>query len=230
MCYEIARVLGYECAKIELAKDESNTLGILNYLFLDITKTEHVDAISYLKQGSLTRPEFYTIKNIKQVLDSLDTNLFKDFLKIMVFDALVGEQDRHEENWGIEITNNKYKISPLYDNGCNLLREFKSEVFAEQFYSNKKDFASYINRSKTLIYKENIKTRYKHFELIEYLKKEYPILISKELKNLTKLTNKKIENIVNAIPKRLLTIKHKEYIINYLKRRRDILININETR
>ena len=34
MCYEIAKVLGYECAKIELAKDKNDVLGILNYLFI----------------------------------------------------------------------------------------------------------------------------------------------------------------------------------------------------
>lgn len=35
MSYEIARVLGYKCAKIELAYDEENELGILNYIFVD---------------------------------------------------------------------------------------------------------------------------------------------------------------------------------------------------
>lgn len=81
---------------------------------------------------------------------------------------------------------------------------------------------------KTYFYKEDKKTRYKHFELIEYLYSEYPELIKKEIYNLKKLTNKKIEEIVNAIPDDLLTNKHKEYIIEYLKRRKEILLNIIE--
>lgn len=32
MSYEIAKVLGYSCAHIELARDRKNNLGILNYL------------------------------------------------------------------------------------------------------------------------------------------------------------------------------------------------------
>ena len=36
MSYEIAKVLGYECARIELARDTDGTLGVLNYLFIEI--------------------------------------------------------------------------------------------------------------------------------------------------------------------------------------------------
>lgn len=96
MCYEIAKILNYPCAKIELAKDTSNVLGVLNYLFIDINKEEHTDAVSYLNIDKKNRNQFYTISNIKKTIDELGNNLFKDFMKIMLFDALVGEQDRHE--------------------------------------------------------------------------------------------------------------------------------------
>lgn len=224
--YEIAKVLGYECATIELAKDYDNTLGVLNYLFIDINKFIHEDAISYLNPNNESRKKFYTITNIKKVLDNLDKSLFKDFIKIMIFDALIGEQDRHEENWGIEKIGNNYKLSPLYDNGCSLLREFKDETFSNNYYSGKKNFNSYIEKSKTVIHKENDGTNYKHFELIEYLNKNYYDIVQKEIKNLSKLTDDIIEKIVQNIPDELLTEKHKIYIIEYLKRRRNIILNI----
>lgn len=227
MSYEIAKVLGYECARIELARDTDGTLGVLNYLFIEIGSTEHIDAVSYLNIHSNERPKYYTISNIKKTLDELDVNLFNEFIKIMVFDALVGEQDRHEENWGIERINGKYRFSPLYDNGCNLLRNFKDKTYAEAYYSGIKDFDAYINRSKTIIYKEDNKSQYKHFELIEYLNYRYHDIIQKEIKNLNKLTDDIIEEIVGNIPDELLTKKHKEHIIIYLKKRRDILLNIN---
>lgn len=155
----------------------------------------------------------------------LNEDLFYQFLKIMVFDALVGEQDRHEENWGITRKNRKYKLSPLYDNGCNLLREFYKKENAEKYYTGQKSFESYIKRSKTLIYKED-GSRYKHFELIEELYKMYTNEITREIKNLEKLSNTKIENIVNKIPDNIITTKHKEYIINYIKIRKNCLLNI----
>lgn len=226
MCYEIAKILGYDCARIELAIDEQGNLGVLNYLFIDLGTIEHIDAVSYLNIHENQRSQFYTISNIKKKLDTLNVLLFRDFIKIMIFDALVGEQDRHEENWGIERTEQGYKMSPLYDNGCNLLREFRDESFAEKFYSGKKSFDAYIRRSKTILYKENHSVQYKHFELIEYLNQIYHEDVQKELSNLILLTDKNIEIVVNKIPDELLTSRHREYIINYLKKRRDILLCI----
>lgn len=224
--YEIAKVLGYECARIELATDESGEIGVLNYLFVNNNLVTHMDAISYLNKQEKEKPQYYTISNIKETLDKLNTKLFEGFIKIMLFDALVGETDRHEENWGIETTPDGYKFSPLYDNGCNLLREFRNAETLEKYDNGDKDFEKYIYRSSTYIYKEDNIHRFKHFELIEYLNENYHDLIFKEINNLNKLTNKKIHEIVNKIPNHLLTNKHKEYIIDYLIKRRNILLSI----
>lgn len=230
IAYEIAEVLGYKCAKIDLATDEDNKIGILNYYFSDKLKKPHIDIVAYLNKKKNERKKYYTISNIKLVLDEIDTDMFKDFVKIMIFDALIGEQDRHEENWGITEKKGKYYISPLYDNGDSLLREFKNIENAKKYYNEIKDFDKYINRSKTLIYKENNQNQYKHFELIEYLYDNYPNHVIYEIDNLKKLTDEKINELVNKIPDELLTIKHKEYIIEYLKKRKKILLDIKEKR
>lgn len=231
MCYEIAKVLGYDCARIELAKDTEGVLGVLNYFFVDSnTKNNilHMDAVVYLKKDNEERSSFYSLSNIKSRLDALDENLFYEFIRIMVFDALVGEQDRHEENWGVQIIDNQYRISPLYDNGCSLLREFKNEQFARKYYTGKNPFDAYIKRSRTLIYKEGTNKKYKHFELVEYLLNNYPNIVEKEILNLNKLTDNVIVEIVEKIPDDLITEMHKKFIIEYLKIRRDILLNMNK--
>lgn len=226
MSYEIAKVLGYSCARIEFGEDEEGRIGILNYLFVNRQDEVHNDAISYINKDSRERCEFYTISNIKKCLDEIDDKLFFDFLKIVLFDSLVGETDRHEENWGITKSVRGYKLSPLYDNGCNLLRNFRDYSFAKKYYDGVKDFNSYIKRAKSVIYKENHKERYNLFELVEYLYKLYPDIIKKEIVNLEKLTDSVIENIVSSIPDRLLIMEHKKFIIDYLKERRNILMSI----
>lgn len=230
LAYEIAKVLGYKCAKIDLAIDDDNQIGVLNYYFSDRITAPHTDIVAYLNKNKNERNYYYTISNIKYVLDEIDNNLFKDFVKIMIFDALIGEQDRHEENWGITESDGKYYISPLYDNGDSLLREFKNIENALKYYNKQKDFDAYINRSKTIIYKEDNTSKYKHFELVKYLYDNYPQYTTSELNNLKKLTNEIIDEVVNKIPDDLLTIEHKTYIIMYLIKRRDILLNIEETR
>lgn len=226
LAYEIAKVLEYNCAKIELAVDNDNKIGVLNYYFSDRFNAPHTDIVAYLNKDTKERKNYYTISNIKSVLDNIDTDLFKDFIKIMIFDALIGEQDRHEENWGITEKQGKNFISPLYDNGDSLLREFRNTANARKYYDGIKDFNVYINRSHTIIYKEDNKNQYKHFELIEYLYDNYPQYVIPEIDNLKKLNDEIIKELVNKIPNELLTNEHKEYIIMYLIRRRDILLNI----
>lgn len=229
MAYEIAKILNKPCAEIEFAKDENGTIGIISYLFVDINNKRHakthIDAKDFFNQNEFQRKEFCTIKNIKIFLDKFNPTLFESFLGIMVFDALVGETDRHEENWGLLKIDNKYQISPLYDSGCNLLREFKDPDNANKYYDGTKDFDKYIERSKTLIYKENGQ-RYRHMELIQELYANYPNVISREIQNLEKLTDRKVKRILKKIPKKFLEKKHKEYIYKYIIKRRNILLNM----
>lgn len=42
-------------------------------------------------------------------------------------------------------------MSPLYDNGCNLLKEFYDYNYAQKYYEGKKDFEAYIERSVAVI-------------------------------------------------------------------------------
>lgn len=225
IAYEIAKYLNYECAKIDLAYDYFGNLGVLNYFFSNDINLHHTDIVAYLNKKSSERNYYYTISNIKSVLDDINPNLFKGFIKIMVFDALIGEQDRHEENWGIVENNGNLYISPLYDNGDSLLREFQNPKIALKYYNGTKNFDAYIKRSKTLIYKENNLEKYSHFELIEYLINIHPNLVIPELEKIKTLNDDVIRKIVERIPNELLTIEHKKYIIMYLIRRRDILLS-----
>ena len=200
-------------------------LAILNYGFIDFNQESHTDAISYLNKSDTSRSEFHKLSHIKKVLDNIDKNLFSSFIGIMVFDALVGQTDRHEENWGIIYgKNNEYRLSPLYDNGSSLLDKFFDKEYLEKFEKSGRNIVDYSKSSKTYIYKED-KSKFSHFELIEYLVKNNYDDVIIYLEKLKNLSNEDIVKIVNAIPKEMLTEKHREYIIKYLKERRDILLS-----
>ena len=85
---------------------------------------------------------------------------------------------------------------------------------------------AYIERSRTMIYKEDNKEKYKHFDLIKYLYNKFPQYVIPEIGNLSKLKDEIIEEIVNKIPGKLLTNEHKKYIILYIFKRRNMLLNI----
>ena len=98
----------------------------------------------------------------------------------------------------------------------------------QEYESGKKTFKDYINKPKSVIYKDDHSGQYKLVELIEFLYEKYPEQIKKELINLDKLTESKIEEIVNKISNDLLTELHKKYIIQFLKERKKILQGIIE--
>lgn len=222
---EIAKILKKDVAKIEFAKDENGILGIISYLFINNTIT-HTDAKDFFNENEFDRKKFCTINSIHRFLCRFGEKEFEKFIGIMVFDALIGETDRHEENWGLLKRNDIYSLSPIYDSSCNLLRQLKDSKYAEKIYNGTIDFNKFIMNSKTYIYKEEQKRTYKHFELIQKLYEEYPIVVAKELENLKRLTNRKINNILNKLPDGIINAKHKEYIYRYLIKRKEILLGI----
>jgi hypothetical protein len=221
IAYEIAKVLKFKCAKIELAIDKDGTLGILNYYFLK-KGTVHSDALFYLRKMGNDRSEYHNLKNVLNFLEAQNKQVVNDFLKIMLFDSLIGEQDRHEENWGITKSLNEVSLSPIYDNGCSLLRDQSTNLDELLHYPEKMN--KYIQKSTSLIY-DNYGKKYKHFALIDELLNIYPDQMKKIIKNLKKLNDKKVEDIVNAMPKNYLSEKHKKCIIIFIKKRRDILLS-----
>lgn len=230
IAYEIAKSIGYNCARIELAYDEKGELCVLNYFFLREGE-KHDDIAPYLmdvKKEGQTRKDFYTYENIKSVLMRMDKSksLYRSFVKIMIFDALIGEQDRHEENWGIIVNDLGTFMSPLYDNGDSLLRDFYNAEFGNKFYNKEKDFNKYICKSLTQIYDEN-KKKYRHFDLIQKLCDDDKQFVKKEIANIRlKLPDKRIRDIVMAIPCDCMSNIQKEYIIKYVIERKRILYAI----
>lgn len=228
LAYEIAKVLKIKTAQIEFAKDENGTLGIISYLF-STSENPHTDAKDFFNANDFDRKKFCTLNSIKAFLDKYGKNEFGSFIEMMVFDALIGETDRHEENWGLlKIARNKYTMSPLYDTGCNLLRQFKDINIAKPYYNKEKNLEDYAKKSQTCIYKENGIGRYKHFELIEKLIRDYPDITKLKIENIKRLKNWKIRWILNKLPKGIIEDMHKEYIYKYIIIRKNILLKFLE--
>lgn len=59
------------------------------------------------------------ITNVEEVVSS--------FWKIYIIDALLGNFDRHGNNWGFLKKNNKYEMAPVFDNGSCLFPNMTNE-------------------------------------------------------------------------------------------------------
>lgn len=72
-----------------------------------------------------------SIQAIQDVLRSLGNEaLVESLFRILLFDALIGNRDRHQENWGLVIRKSgqrAYEVAPAFDNGASLAKEFKAD-------------------------------------------------------------------------------------------------------
>lgn len=66
--------------------------------------------------------------NVEQTID-----LFWD---MFIVDAFIANFDRHGSNWGFIKKDNKYKLSPVFDNGSSLFPQLNTDEKIEKFLEN----------------------------------------------------------------------------------------------
>jgi hypothetical protein len=72
--------------------------------------------------------EFYGIDLLKQVIEAFCKQdaeaVFRKFIEMLVFDALIGSMDRHAQNWGVLQQTSlpeRFRFSPIFDSARALL-------------------------------------------------------------------------------------------------------------
>ena len=126
LAYELAGRLELPCARVEIGTYGSK-IGSMSYLInnQDEILIEGISLINKKYPHYNTdnmyddnRHEYYSLE---MILNSIqEYNLEKDFLKIVIFDFLIGNTDRHQSNWAVLQKGDNIKICPIYDNGSSL--------------------------------------------------------------------------------------------------------------
>ncbi len=167
--------------------------------------------------------------SINMILQSIkETGLQNDFLIIPIFDALIGNSDRHHSNWGIvkNKIDGEIRISPLYDNGSSLCCLIDSKD-APNFLKDRMRFESLIfGKSKSMIRWKKT-NRIRHFELVEHIKNEYceeTIYIVDKIKE--NLSEDKIKDIVYSYDDSIIHPDVKKLLLAFLIERRNRIIDI----
>ncbi len=185
---QIGEVLGFNMAKSGLLW-LGNQIRFISEYFIERQDVQYLDHGADLYAGYLHDREFVEeIENTKQsatfftVQFTEDTlkhffprnykELMGEFLKLLIFDALIGNNDRHYYNWGIvrhiEGTDKPY-FSPIYDTARGLFWNDHEEKIRE-ITGNKNRFETFIRKyaegSCPKIGWEDA-GRLNHFELVE---------------------------------------------------------------
>ncbi len=122
--------------------------------------------------------QFYTVQMIDDVLGEvsqskeLHLRLRASFARMMAFDALVGANDRHAENWGgIEDVRSSriLRFAPIYDTARGLLLRLSDEELVRWYAGDaEKELARYAQKSVSLI-GTGEHERPNHFEVFRHM-------------------------------------------------------------
>ena len=176
LAFEIGKLLGIQCSEIHLGIFNSRK-GSLSYLVHDINTESLIEGVNFIQvqfptydSDKLIDPTSNKIYSVEMIISSLISNtLRQEFMYVLLFDFIIGNSDRHQNNWAlIRDEEGYYRLSPLYDNGSSLC-SYVPEDKIPDFLSDHMRFNALVDtKSRSRIGLNNIK-KPKHSEIIQYL-------------------------------------------------------------
>ncbi len=168
-----------------------------------------------------TARELFTFQFVKEAITEVFPSAYPDiliaFIKMLTFDALTGNNDRHFYNWGVIANKKKNKqipmFSPVFDSARGLLWNWSDVNIVRQKESailGGRKVERYIEDASPRISLENNK-KANHFELIGFIKNDNPLY--KKIVN--ELSSEENEN-------KVLKMLNKEFYLFFIKERKDL--------
>ena len=217
----------------------------MSYSFLSNTTSlvEGVEFIlgkyPYYDKDTLTDKYSGMPYSFQMIVESMKSILeISTISKILLFDALIGNSDRHHSNWGITETKaslyvenglfpvNVMTLSSLYDNGSSLC-SYINESDIETILKDKIRYESIINtKSKSAIGWNNLRP-IRHFELIKNLRNEYYDETVNFIINIKKnITEQSIDTILSNFHDNIISSQMKKLLKKFIIDRRNRIIEI----
>lgn len=205
------------CLSDKMTNDEERLSELVNFL-VGYDKTYNPETKIEQKR--------YTLSFVKKALKFYKLDMYLSrFIEVIVFDSLIGNQDRHQGNWGFItpnyinneetissnillkllgklikpkdniISSKLYKFSPIYDSGSCLGRENDEKKIGELLNDNIR-LNAYINRCKAELRWDGPKIEY--FTLLKNLLNDHKYK-KETLKSIKKITHNFNENTIKDI-------------------------------
>lgn len=182
------------------------------------------------------RGEMHNFESIVGILSSLvplNKSYLRDFIRMLTFDALLGNTDRHQDNWGIILSNTRDRmqfegrIAPAFDNGTSMGHEINAEAFSR--FNEELHIRRYVKRGRPHLkwdLREEYDSRGNQEELIQHIVQTYPHF-RQDMLSCLDFTQSKVESIMGDllkfdVPNRL-TEERARFMLHLLQYRQERL-------
>lgn len=233
IAYEIAQLLEIPCAKFELGT-YCGREGSMSYNIIENPRQMLVEGIYYIM---LIYPEYdpeqfvdvatnrrYSIEMIKKAIEQFVP--IEGFLEMLMFDYLIGNSDRHQNNWAILVEDDEKQWCPLYDNSSSLCAYVSEEQIEGYMGKDKNRWKSLVDtKSKSLIRcKESDEKRQTHLTVLKYLRDNYfEETFALAQKIVTLMTEERVCAILNLYSDEELSSSKKKLILKYLLEKKQMM-------
>lgn len=209
---EVAELLDIECARVELAvftEEQGSVTKAFTGLGQELVHGNQMLAVvvhGYDPEATYHHSS-HTLANIWRVMEyffreaALETKL--RMAEYLVLDALIGNTDRHHENWGIlrRRVDDRWKgfVAPSFDHASSLGRELSDEKRDRRLTENR--VGDYAEKGRGAIYwLEDDRHGPSPLELVRQAVSCYPDIFRPVGEKLKKFDEIAMEDIVNRIP------------------------------
>ncbi|MDM5309696.1 HipA domain-containing protein [Peribacillus frigoritolerans] len=221
---EVGKMLKLETMDVTIAQYKGRN-GLLLTNFINYGEEEFFDGGDLLKvvleEFDPNNLQGYNIENIMTCLKQY--NLEFQMVRVIMFDALIANQDRHCENWGVILKDGKVRFSPIFDNGASLGYN-NSEERLNLMFGNTKMFEAFTNKGKSIIgLSDKKKPKIKLF--LPHLQQMYPQIIDEEIMRLNYLQEDGIKHILEGIPFDIMSKTEKKWVEKILLYRKSWIIS-----
>lgn len=241
---ELARHLGVRAARVELA-DYGALRGCISRNFIDANSGLELVHGNEILAGQVTgydrnktfRQADHTLDNVVAAVralvrdDTLSTMLLTELAGYLVLDALIGNTDRHHENWGLLVKAVPAKLSwlvgvaPSYDHASSLGRELRDAKRLSMLQSG--GIGAYIRRGRGGVFRDAQQARGENpLLLLLHACQAYPAYFRPALDRVSALRISDVRALIDRLPDHRASVTAKEFAYQMVVEARALLIEI----
>ncbi len=227
---DLAAEVGIRAAKVELAEYDGRR-GCISRNFVDVAEGQalvHGNEILALRVTDYERTKRFrqsdhTLENIDAAIrglfspDQADAVL-TELAGYMVLDALIGNTDRHHENWGllarstVSPGNASLSVAPSFDHASSLGRELREERRVALLASD--GVGAYIKKGRGGIFRSpNDPHGENPLRFVELAARAYPYYFRPALERVAALPISTLWQVINALPPSRTSLTAKQFAV-----------------